>query len=83
MLPTFQNGHFVMVCTEKMMDYQYKENGARNIYSSYNQMRAYVECFPNQSKELHLIDLSDEILKSPDLSVTWLLPLINMQKLHI
>ena len=30
------------------MDHQYGENGARNIYSNYNQMRAYVECSPNQ-----------------------------------
>ena len=42
------------------MDHQYRENGARNIYSSYNQMRAYVECSPNQSKNLYLIDLSIE-----------------------
>ena len=50
MLPTFEKSTFVRVCTEKMMDYQYRENGARNIYSNYNQMRAYVECSPNQSK---------------------------------
>ena len=31
------------------MDRQYTENGARKIYSNYNQMRAYVECSPNQS----------------------------------
>ena len=42
------------------MDRQYRENGARNIYSNYNQMRAYVECSPNQSKKLYLIDLSIE-----------------------
>ena len=42
---------FVRVCTEKMMDYQYRVNGTRNIYSNYNQMRAYVECSPNQSKK--------------------------------
>ena len=45
---------------EKMMDHQYMENGARNIYSNYNQMRAYVEFSPNQSKKLYLIDLSIE-----------------------
>ena len=28
---------------EKMIHDQYKKNGTRNIYSSYNQMRAYVE----------------------------------------
>ena len=55
MLPTFlKNRHFVRVCTEKMMDRQYRENGARNIYSNYNQMRAYVECSPNQSKNYTL-----------------------------
>ena len=26
------------------MDHRYGENGARNIYSNYNQMRAYVQC---------------------------------------
>ena len=26
------------------------ENGARNTYSNYNQMKAYADCFPNQSK---------------------------------
>ena len=31
-----RNRHFVRVCTEKMMDYQYRENGGRNIYSNYN-----------------------------------------------
>ena len=42
------------------MDHQYRENDARNIYSNYNQMRAYGECSPNQSKKLYLIDLSIE-----------------------
>ena len=42
--PYFQNGHFVRACGEKMMDHQYMENGARNIYSNHNPMRAYVEC---------------------------------------
>ena len=36
------------------MDHHYKENGARNIYSKYNQMRTCVECFPNQSKNYTL-----------------------------
>ena len=51
------------------MDHQYGENGARNIYSNYNQMRAYVECSPNQSKKIipyrrfHLA--IDETLKIP------------------
>ena len=48
------------VSTEKMIDHQYRENGVRNIYSNNNQMRAYVECSPNQSKKLYLIDLSIE-----------------------
>ena len=42
------------------MDHEYRENDARNIYSIYNQMRASVECSPNQSKKLYLIDLSIE-----------------------
>ena len=60
MLPTrrLKNRHFVGVCTEKIMDHQYRENGARNIYSNYNQMRAYVEHFPNQSKIGYLINIS-------------------------
>ena len=33
------------------MGHQYRENGARNIYSNYYQMRAYFECSPNQSKK--------------------------------
>ena len=41
------------------MDHQYRKNGARNIYLN-DQMRAYVECSPNQSKKLCLIDLSIE-----------------------
>ena len=56
----FKNQHFVRVCKEKMMDYQYRGNGTRNINSNYNQMRAYVECSQNQSKELSLINLSTE-----------------------
>ena len=39
------------------MDHQHRENSARNIYSSYNQMRVHVKCSPNQSKKLYLIDL--------------------------
>ena len=42
------------------MDRQYRENSARNIDSNYNQIRAYVECSPNQSKKLYLINLSIE-----------------------
>ena len=40
------------------MDRQYRENSTRNLSSNYNQMRAYVECSPNQSKKLYLVDLS-------------------------
>ena len=36
------------------MDHQYRKNGARNIYSNYNQMSAYVECSPDQSKNYTL-----------------------------
>ena len=49
-----KNRHFVRVCTEKMMDHEYREKGARNIYPSYNQIRAYVECSPNQSNNYTL-----------------------------
>ena len=42
------------------MDHQYKENGARDMYSNYNQLRVYVECSPNKIKKLYLIDLSIE-----------------------
>ena len=59
MLPTFENRHFVGVCTEKMMDHQYRENGPRNIYSNYNQMGTFVECSPNQSKKLSTFPLSN------------------------
>ena len=46
------------------MDLQYGENGTRNIYSNYNQMRAYVECSSNQPKKLYLIHLSIEHLQN-------------------
>ena len=42
------------------MDHQYGKNDVGNRYSNYNQMRAYVECSPNQSKKLYLIDHSIE-----------------------
>ena len=42
------------------MGRQYRENGARSKYPSYNHMRAYVECSPNQSKKLYLFDFSIE-----------------------
>ena len=44
----FKNRHYVTVSKEKMMDRQRKENGPRNTYSNYNQMKAYVNCSPNQ-----------------------------------
>ena len=36
------------------MDHQYRENGARNIYSNYNEIRAYAECSSDQSKNYTL-----------------------------
>ena len=55
---SFKNRDFVRACMEKMMDHQYEENGAKNIYSNWNQMRAYVEYSSKQSKILYLNDLS-------------------------
>ena len=43
-----------MVYAEKMMDHQYIENGARNMYSDYNKMRTSVECSLNQFKKYTL-----------------------------
>ena len=52
------------------MDHQYGENGERNIYSNHNQMRANVECSPNQSKEIipyrPFHRAIDETLKIPE-----------------
>ena len=64
MLTPLKNRHFVRVCTEKMMDYQFRENGARNIYSNYNQMRAYVECPPRQSKNYTLSTFTSSNLRN-------------------
>ena len=50
------------------MEHQYRENGAKNIYSNYNQMRAYAECSPDQSKKLFLIDLSIEQYALPQIN---------------
>ena len=36
------------------MDHRYRKNGARNIFSNYNQMSAYVECSPDQLKNYTL-----------------------------
>ena len=52
------------------MDHKYGENGERNIYSNYNQMRAYVECSPNQPKKIipfrPFHRAIDETLKIPE-----------------
>ena len=32
------------------MDHQYRENGARDVYSNYNQMRAYVDALQISQK---------------------------------
>ena len=50
------------------MDHQYGKNGARNIYSNYNQMRAYVDCSPNQKivPYRHFHRTIDETLKIPE-----------------
>ena len=58
MLPTFQNWTFCKGL--------YGENDGPSIQGKrrkkhmikLNQMRAYGECYPNQSKNLYLIDLS-------------------------
>ena len=36
------------------MEHQYRENGASNTYYNCNQIRAYVEWSPNQSKKYSL-----------------------------
>ena len=52
------------------MDHQYRENGARYMSSNYDQMRAYVECSPNQSKNCTLPTFQSsnigETLKIPE-----------------
>ena len=52
------------------MEHQYSKNGERNIYSNYNQMRAYVECSLNQSKKIMpyrpFRRAIDETLKIPE-----------------
>ena len=55
------------VCTEIMVDHQYGENGKRNMYSNYNQMKVYIKYSPNQSKKYTLSPFYraiDETLKS-------------------
>ena len=51
---TFPLSSCQYVSTIPEKDPQYGENGVRNIYSNYNQMRAYVECPPNQRKNYTL-----------------------------
>ena len=46
------------------MDHQCMENGARNIYSNCNQMRAYGECSPNQSKNYTLSTFPSSIRRN-------------------
>ena len=48
----------------KRMDHQYKRNSVRNICSNCNQMRAFVECSPNQSKIIPY-EAIDETVKIP------------------
>ena len=61
MLPTFQKWTFC-----KGM-YGENDGPSRNIHSDHNQMRACVECSPNQSKNYTFIGLSiDETLKIPE-----------------
>ena len=67
-----KNRHFVGVCMEKMMGRQDGENGVINVYSNYNEMRACVDCSPNQSKKLYLIDLAQEKLVKCRLIVKFL-----------
>ena len=51
MLPTFEKRtSYKGLYGENDGSSIYGESGARNIYSNYHQMRAYVECFPNQPK---------------------------------
>ena len=52
---SLKNWHFVKVCTEKMMDHQYRENGERNIYSNYNQIM--LNALQINQKKVYLIDL--------------------------
>ena len=55
------------------MDHQYKENCARNIYSIYNQMKANVECSPDQSKNCSLSILSSNRRNFEDSGKYWYL----------
>ena len=64
MLPTFENRHFVGVFTEKMM-----ENGARNTYSNYNQMRLMLNALQINQKIIPFLPFHraiDETLRIPE-----------------
>ena len=54
MLQTFQKWTFCKGLKGENDGPSIGDNGARNIYSNYNQTRAYVECSPNQSKNYTL-----------------------------
>ena len=54
MLPTFQKWTFYKGLYRENDGPSYEENSTRNIYSNYYQMRAYVECSLNQSKNYTL-----------------------------
>ena len=63
------------------MDYQYRENGARNIFSNDNQMRAYVECSPNQSKKYTLSTFPSSILRNfEDSGICWMFLYLNFTR---
>ena len=56
------------VCTERIWNNQYGENGVRRLYSNYKKRRACVECSPNQPRKLHLRTFyraTDETFKIP------------------
>ena len=55
MLPTFQTWTFLRVCTEKMIDHQYRENDGRSINPNCSQIKAYCAVQVNE-KKLYLID---------------------------
>ena len=53
----FKNRHFVRVCTEKMMEHQCKvsRKDVRNTCSKYSQVKAYVDCSPDQSRKTYTL----------------------------
>ena len=57
MLPSFEKGHFVRVCAEKIIDYQNKENRTRSSYSNQNRMKALILLMLSKSiKKSYLIN---------------------------